>query len=126
MDIYKRINNIFESPVNEGTHARVGVVGSRGKITSINVWYDGYPEHTLKYLQKYYNTPEKAQALMSLGNVRALESNIKKTAKGASGDPAEVSRNYSEFDIVAGDEGTEYSYLFKRNNWVKAFDALES
>ncbi len=34
--------------------------------------YDGYPDHTLKILQIHYNTYEKAEALLRLGDLSRI------------------------------------------------------
>lgn len=48
-----------------GTH-------SNGNQITIYCHYDGYPEWTLEKLRKFYNTQEKVDALLELGNLSCI------------------------------------------------------
>lgn len=56
-----------------GTSASITVKHSDGKYHGIYLGYDGYPEHTLRTLRKYYNSQELAEKLVSLGNLSSLD-----------------------------------------------------
>lgn len=54
------------------THSRIACQHPDGSIKSIYCHYDGYPSHNGKLLIEYWNNHEKAEALMSLGNLVML------------------------------------------------------
>lgn len=54
------------------TRCRIGIEQPDGKIKSIYCHHDGYYEGVGTVLQKYYDTPEKINELMKLGDISGL------------------------------------------------------
>ena len=50
------------------TRANVGVLQDDGTVKVIYSHWDGYPDYLLKTLKSYYNSLEKATALINLGD----------------------------------------------------------
>ncbi|MDR1897110.1 MAG: hypothetical protein LBR10_10005 [Prevotellaceae bacterium] len=44
----------------------------RGKVYAIYCHHDGYPEHIIPLLRDCYNTQEKVEALIMMGNTSAI------------------------------------------------------
>lgn len=60
------------------THARIRMILPSGeKSKAIYVHWDGYPSHIMPILETYYNTPEKVEELIELGNLSFLDERIK-------------------------------------------------
>lgn len=56
------------------TRGRIGMELPNGKIKSIYVHHDSYPEGVGKTLQKYYKDPKKIEELLDLGDISSLGS----------------------------------------------------
>lgn len=54
------------------TNSLIGVQQSDGSIRAVTCHWDGYPEWVGAILQEHYNTEEKANALISLGDLSSL------------------------------------------------------
>lgn len=54
------------------TRSTIGIRHEDGSVTKIYCHWDGYIEHNGGILQKYYNTAEKIEPLMALGNLSVL------------------------------------------------------
>lgn len=54
------------------TRGRIGMKLPDGKIKSIYVHFDSYPEGVGKILTNHYNDPEKVKALVELGDISVL------------------------------------------------------
>lgn len=54
------------------TRSRIGLQLPNGKIKSIYCHWDGYPEGVGEILRKHYNTREKIEALLELGDISVL------------------------------------------------------
>lgn len=59
------------------TNAKIGITDENGHIKAIYVHWDGYPEHIAPLLLDYYNTPDKINELIKLGDLSALYEKIK-------------------------------------------------
>nr|DAT18240.1 MAG TPA: hypothetical protein [Caudoviricetes sp.] len=59
------------------TNSLIGVKQSDGSIRAITCHYDGYCEHVGKILETYYETEEKANALINLGLISCLGPKIR-------------------------------------------------
>jgi hypothetical protein len=60
------------------TNSRLRMVLPSGKaLKPIYCHWDGYPEHHLPILREHYNTVEKAEELLSLGNISVLAPKVK-------------------------------------------------
>jgi hypothetical protein len=58
------------------TRSTISMMKEDGSILSIYCHWDGYPDNQLPLLENYYNTKEKIEALLSLGNLSFLEKSI--------------------------------------------------
>ncbi len=56
------------------TRGRIGMQQENGRIKSIYVHHDSYPEGVGKTLQKYYQDPKKIEELLDLGDISSLGS----------------------------------------------------
>ena len=111
------------------TRSRIGMIMEDGTVHSVYCHYDGYPSYNGEILKKYYNTPEKAKELISLGDISTLG---KTTDFGLYGEdctrdyhrwrnePINIQVNSDVYDYEAhGYEcGEEYIYLFDGKRWT--------
>ena len=129
----ERLGTLTESALLlEGTRSQVGKIDKNGKITSVYVHYDGYPEHMVPTVKNYdkkgvdeliklgasgisfldkkigkkqdFNNPERGTTLF-YGRDRGENNDMTTTWKNA----ADV-KGY--FKQVANDGGAEYVYLY--------------
>lgn len=89
------------------TRSWVGKIDKFGRYKFIYCHCDGYPEGVGKMLQDHYNTPEKVNALLAIGNVSSIRSTLKETASFSFGEEAFFSQ---EKDFA--DSGVEYIYVY--------------
>ena len=54
------------------TNSRIGILHEDGTTETIYCHWDGYPEHHMPILTEHYNTAEKVQALLALGDISIL------------------------------------------------------
>ena len=54
------------------TNSRIGIIRKDGTSKYIYCHWDGYICGNGKTLQKYYSTPDKVEALLTLGNISSL------------------------------------------------------
>ncbi len=109
------------------THSYIGVENPNGSITFIFSHYDGYPSYMKPLLEKHWDTRKRVQALMALGDIRALKQDPFRTQLL---DPAEKAQTwphpagYAEF---AGSIAGSYFYLYIKigvwRMWDKASKA---
>ena len=119
------------------TRCRIGIKLPDGKIKSIYSHWDGYPEGVGKKLLKYYDTPEKINELMDLGDISSLGEIYDEAVSKADWDdpraalkddgktytvaykdrgedvPARVDKDEIEYISKAGNCCEEYTYLYK-------------
>ena len=115
-----------------GTTATIAVKTKEG-IKAIGVNFDGGPEHTGVILAGWYNTPEKANALIALGNLSQLNERIAPNdgeehswAQPAAGVTIAYHRDRGERMETLGTFRTEraitglsaYTYLFDGERWL--------
>lgn len=120
------------------TRSFIGKLLPDGRIRAIYCHSDGYPEWNGAMLVHYYNTDEKIDALLNLGDLSSLEPSIEKPAghsfdlphegytiayrrdRGPAQDDAQRSVVFSSdprFRRSAADCGAEYAYLWKDGEW---------
>ena len=58
------------------TRSRIGIWTADRKIKSVYCHWDGYSSNNGKILLKHYNTKEKVEALITLGDISSLEASI--------------------------------------------------
>lgn len=59
-----------------GTRSRIGIENADGTVTSVSCHWDGYLSHVGNILHTSYQTEEKIQELMGLGNLSSLGEDI--------------------------------------------------
>lgn len=59
-----------------GTPCRIGVIKKDNTVNTIYCHWDGYPSEKASMLLNHYNSIEKANALVALGDISHLEKNI--------------------------------------------------
>ena len=108
-----------------GTHSRIRMVLPSGEAKSIYCHWDGYPEHHLPILNKYYNTDEKVRELLNLGAISVLAPRVKPNK-----DEVHTFDNPIKDVVIAylrdrGDEmmrghssPEEYDYLWNGEKWT--------
>jgi len=58
------------------TRSRIGILYEGGTTETIYCHSNGYPEHQLPILTQHYNTLEKVENLLDLGDISLLEERI--------------------------------------------------
>lgn len=116
------------------TNARIGIERPAANgITSIYTHWDGYPSHHGILLLDHYDTREKVEALIALGDLSILNKDLgqQHDFDARYDDPVSGSwcraygRDRGETDVAAvghgyddwPDSGQEYEYLFTRDGW---------
>lgn len=127
------------------TRGRIGLQQNDGRIKSIYVHWDAYPDGVGRKLQKWYTNPDKIEALLDLGDISSLgefydkeissadwkkfdlspeelERFMKKQGKctvaykdRGEDCPARIDKDKSEFMSKIGNCGEEYAYLFEED-----------
>ena len=110
--------------IEEGTRSQIGIINKRGKIESVYMHYDGYPDHMLPTIKKGYMNPGAVKGLLKKGGGSFLEADPSKinfygdktTMKGDAKDVAKYIKN-AEYD-----GGAEYVYLYDERDgkWYMA------
>lgn len=59
-----------------GTRSAIIVKTGKKEYKAIYCHWDGYPSHVGRILHEHYNTQEKAETLIALGDISALYENI--------------------------------------------------
>ena len=110
--------------IEEGTRSQIGIINKRGKIESVYMHYDGYPDHMLPTIKKGYMNPGTVKALLKKGGGSFLEADPSKinfygdktTMKGDAKDIKKYLKN-AEYD-----GGAEFVYLYDEasGKWMMA------
>ena len=125
---YKKLSTseISESVaiIEEGTRSQIGIINKRGKIESVYMHYDGYPDHMLPTIKKGYMNSGAVKGLLKKGGGSFLEVDPSKinfygdkvTMKGDAKDVAKYIKN-AEYD-----GGAEFVYLYDERDgkWYMA------
>ena len=113
------------------TRSLIGKLNSDNTVNYIYCHWDGYVEHNGFLLQEHYNTPEKVNTLLALGDLSSLGSEIGEkhefenrpnrdwcTAYGRDRGETGVSWKTTTFEMYPkADNATEYQYLFTDEGW---------
>jgi len=109
------------------TRSRIGLELSDGSILSIYSHWDGYPEFNGVKLVEHFNTKEKVQELIDLGDISCLWTNagwnnetLPETGPlpySSRGEDCPPRIDANKYDFLAN--GEEYAYIFTQNGeWV--------
>lgn len=110
--------------IEEGTRSQVGKINKRGKITSVYMHYDGYPDHMLPTIKKGYNDGKAVDTLLKKGGGSGLEADPAKI--NFYGDKATLSGDAKNIDKYIKDAdyngGAEFVYLYDERDgkWYMA------
>jgi len=119
------------------TRSRIGRTNEDGSITSIYVHWNGSPGDQGPILLAHYNTPERLNPLLDLGDLSALAPEIGERQdfdaptpvggrvwclaygrdRGDAGTQAVTSANLVAFEALADTCGAEYLYLMQDGVW---------
>ena len=110
------------------TRGRIGIELTDGSVLSIYCHYDNYPEFNYVKLVEHFNTREKVEALVDLGDISALWTNVgwnnetlpetgplPYSSRGEDC-PPRLDADLCEF--LLPDNSEEYAYLFRNGEWV--------
>ena len=64
--------------IEEGTRSQIGIISKSGKIESVYMHYDGYPDHMLPTIKKGYMNPGTVKMLLKKGGGSVLEADPSK------------------------------------------------
>jgi hypothetical protein len=111
------------------TRSTINLQTTEGMIKSIYCHFDGYPLHHMTILTNYYNTYEKVEELINLGDLSVLDISIEKP-KGHSfetpikgyciaygRDRGEDNVDYCIHHNIDSINKQQYNYLFINNEW---------
>ena len=118
------------------TRSTIGMKLEDGSIKQIYCHWDGYPSNNGSILLNHYNTPEKVEELLELGNLSSLDKNTKpdegvshdfdNKADGVcvayGRDRGETKQEPQIYKSSEPRQREEYNYLFKNNQWYVAED----
>ncbi len=115
-----------------GTRATIGLVKG-DQVEYIGLCKNGYPEHTGSILKEHYNTPNKIQQLLDMGEVSVLGIDIGEKHKFVAfcgdsqctffiRDRNETSDEFKSRTISLSDWNREcthdYNYIFNNGFWI--------
>jgi hypothetical protein len=120
-----------------GTRSRIAVANQDGTFSSIYCHWDGYPSGVGVTLRDHYKDPAKVSALIALGDISSLGSQIGGKHdfddrsngdwtlaygrdRGETGIEAVVSKGFDELCKLTQESGGEYLYVFKGDSWYCA------
>jgi hypothetical protein len=111
------------------TRSHIGIKNTDGTVDYIYCHFDGYPEHNGKILKEYYNTQDKVNDLMELGDLSSLGEDIGEKhdfdnrvrgwchAYGRDRGETGVSVTKTTFDKLLADDNVDYLYIFDKDIW---------
>jgi hypothetical protein len=104
--------------IEEGTRAQIGKIKKNGKITSVYMHYDGYPDHMLPTIKKGYKDGKAVDSLLKKGGGSGLEVNVDDI--NFYGDKSTLDGNMKDTEKYvkdAGDKaGAEFIYLYSERD----------
>lgn len=113
------------------THATIAVLNADNTISSIYLHSDGYKSYAGRMLLAHYNTQEKAEALVALGDLSALAPSIDKPLGHSFATPVRgytiaYGRDRGESNVSAQKQDIQsfrrnsegFTYLFANGRWV--------
>ena len=110
--------------VEEGTRSQIGLINKKGKITSVYMHYDGYPDHMLPTIKKSYMNSGAVKNILKKGGASYLKpkfSEIEFYGDKATldGDVEKINKFIKDANY---DGGAEFVYLFDERDgkWYMA------
>ena len=117
------------------TRSFIGKLNSDGSVNGIYCHWDGYPDHNGKILQENYLDPVKVDALLALGSLSSLGTEIGEKHdfndqtnaafckayhrdRGEDFEENTVFPSVTEMQLEANNKlGVEYAYVFADGKW---------
>lgn len=110
------------------TRSYIGKKLSDGQVKYIYCHFDGYPSHNCVILKEHYNTEEKVDQLLELGDLSSLGEEIGEKqdfdstenkrwcmAYGRDRGESGVEANVAPLEEIIGDQ--DYTYVFENGEW---------
>ena len=117
--------------IEEGTRSQIGKIKKNGKISTVYMHYDGYPDHMLPTIKKGYKDGKAVDTLLKKGGGSYLEVNVddikfygdKTTTDGNMKDTEKFVKD------AANNGGAEFIYLYSERDskWymVDVYDSYD-
>jgi hypothetical protein len=117
--------------IEEGTRSQIGKIKKNGKITSVYMHYDGYPENMLPIIKKGYKDGKAVDLLLKKGGGSGLE--VDPLSINFYGDKTTIDGNMKDTEKyvkdAANNGGAEFIYLYseKESKWymVDIYDSYD-
>ena len=117
--------------IEEGTRSQIGKIKKNGKITTVYMHYDGYPDHMLPTIKKGYRDGKAVDLLLKKGGGSGLEADPSKIK--FYGDKTTIDGNMKDTESfvkdAANDGGAEFIYLYSERDskWymVDVYDSYD-
>lgn len=110
--------------IEEGTRSQIGIISKRGKIESVYMHYDGYPDHMLPTIKKGYMNSGTVKFLLKKGGGSGLEADPSKInfygdKQTLKGDAKNIDKYISDANDMGG---AEFIYLYDERDgeWYMA------
>jgi hypothetical protein len=110
------------------TRGRIGLELADGSILSIYSHYDNYPEFVGLKLVEHFNTKEKVQELIDMGDISCLWTNagwnnetlpeVGPLPYSARGEDCPPRLDADLCEYLLPDNSEEYAYVFRAGEWV--------
>ena len=110
--------------VEEGTRSQIGLINKKGKIKSVYMHYDGYPDHMLPTIKKSYMNSGAVKNILKKGGASYLKPKFSEIE--FYGDKATLDGDIEKINKFIKDAnydgGAEFVYLFDERNgkWYMA------
>jgi hypothetical protein len=103
------------------TRSRIAIENQDGSVTSVYCHWDGYVDGVGKTLNQHYNTKDKVEALIELGNLSSLDETLETTVAYARDQGDDLIQNlYLNVEELFEDgfrSGVEYIYCFTKDGF---------
>ena len=117
--------------IEEGTRSQIGKIKKNGKISTVYMHYDGYPDHMLPTIKKGYKDGKAVDLLLKKGGGSGLETNVDDIK--FYGDKATIDGNMKDTEKfvkdAANNGGAEFIYLYSERDskWymVDVYDSYD-
>ena len=111
------------------TRSYIGIKNSDNTVTYVYCHFDGYPDHNGNILAKSYQSPNRVNELLKLGDLSVLgkfigekqdfDKRIKDTclAYGRDRGDSNISAKTDLYEELIKDQNVDYVYVFDGENW---------
>lgn len=117
------------------TRSTIGIKNEKGEIKAVYCHWDGYPEWVGRILVKHYDTTEKVEELLALGDLSSLGERVKPNENEEHsfenpiddvtvayhrdrGEALNEARTFNAIgEVMAYFNWNEYYYIFENGEW---------